>query len=115
MFRMEQPMKHRIPIISESSSLPRTKPLKISSTFRTPRTAKAALRSGRAPYTSLQQRATLCSFMASRYTEIIRPISRFFRKVIRLQIPVMMPPVSPVSSVWKLGSTLVVSMFRASL
>ena len=41
-FRIEPPMKQRMPMMSESRSLPRTKPLKISSVLRVPRMTRFA-------------------------------------------------------------------------
>ena len=48
-FRIEPPMKQRMPMMSESRSLPRTKPLKISSVLRVPRMTRFAARSLRTP------------------------------------------------------------------
>ena len=66
MFRSEQPIKQIMPMIRESSSLPRTKPEKMRSTVRVPRITASAFFSEKAAYTALQHRARLFSFMPIR-------------------------------------------------
>ena len=59
-------MKHSAPMMRESSSLPRTKPEKMRSTWRVPRMTARAFRSSKMANTALQQRARLFSFMVMR-------------------------------------------------
>ena len=107
--RMVQPMRHRMPMMRESSSFPRTKPLKMPSARRTARAIQRAWASLHTPYSSLQQRARLCSFMASIYTDTMMPTRKSMAKLTNPQMPEITPPVMVVSICWAPGSTLLVS------